>query len=216
MIRSNILANYHTTSVFPMSFINYDTYLLNPTNIGNPVSTSSFGRVLLSMDVGQQPIVVNEERKDKEQVLLKLAWSPKGEGLVNEPKLILYLPGDLGKCEQMGSLYDEGHRGSLGFNYTGLYGYNRDRTGLLSNVDFDCYKFDGETDISESKLNSLNENLGNSLQTFIENLDAFYEESKNWKLSEYQEKYPDGTQEDLNKLKGVMMSINYKIKIIFY
>jgi hypothetical protein len=57
MIRSNILANYHTTSVFPISFIDYDTYILNPINIGNPVSTSSFGRVLLSMDVGQQPKV---------------------------------------------------------------------------------------------------------------------------------------------------------------
>ncbi len=211
MIRSNILANYHTTSVFPMSFIDYDTYLLNPINIGNPVSTSSFGRVLLSMDVGQQPIVVNEERKDSDQILLKLAWSQKEEGLVNDPKLVLYLPEDLGQCEVISET--SGYTGSLGVEYTGLYGYNRDRTGLLSQTDFDCYRFNGASRVmTDAELNIIRINLGSSLQIFFENLDVFYEESKGWTLSEYIGYYPSGTEADLSELKQTMSRINLKIK----
>ncbi|MDD4353002.1 MAG: hypothetical protein PHN56_00950 [Candidatus Nanoarchaeia archaeon] len=136
-IRSNILVHYHTTSVFPLSFMDYDAYLISPKNIGNPLSTSSFGKVLISMDIGQQPVVVNDDTKINDQVLLKMAWSQKGDGLVNTPQLILYLPESLGKCQQITNM--ESYQGSGG-EYTGIYGYNEG--GLLSlNVDFKCTNY---------------------------------------------------------------------------
>lgn len=139
-IRSNILVHYHTTSVFPMSFIDYSAYLISPKNIGNPLSTSSFGKILLSMDVGQQPVVVNYETRDTDQVLLKLAWSQKGDGLVNTPKIVLYLPGDLGSCETV-SNWESSYKGSMGTTYYGIYGYNQDKTNLFNNKDFECTNY---------------------------------------------------------------------------
>jgi hypothetical protein len=138
-IRSNVLVHYHTTSVFPMSFIDYNAYLISPKNIGNPLSTSSFGKVLLSMDVGQQPIVVNFDTKSNDQVLLKLAWSQKGDGLVNTPKIVLYLPKDLGECGEITN-WESSFMGSLG-TYSGIYGYNSGKTLLSSNTDFACSNY---------------------------------------------------------------------------
>ncbi|MDD5053920.1 MAG: hypothetical protein PHG04_00895 [Candidatus Nanoarchaeia archaeon] len=140
-IRSNVLVHYHTTSVFPLSFIDYNTYLINPKNIGNPVSTSSFGRVLLSMDVGQQPVVVRDETKEDNSILLKLAWSQKESGVVNNPKIILYLPEDLGVCRNLSSTLQDILTAGSGGYYTGVYGYNRDRTQLFQTTDFICTNY---------------------------------------------------------------------------
>ena len=144
-IRSNVLVHYHTTSVFPLSFIDYNAYLISPKNIGNPLSTSSFGKVLLSVDVGQQPVVVNEKTQINDQVLLKMAWSQKGGGVVNSPKIVLYLPQDLGSCEKVRNS-EISYRGSMGFAYTGIYGYNRDKTTLFKNTDFNCKNFLNQTE----------------------------------------------------------------------
>ena len=145
-VRSNILVNYHTTSVFPLSFIDYDAYLFNPENIGNPLSTSSFGKVLISMDVGQQPVVVNNDTRLNDRVLLKMAWSQKGGGVVNTPKLVLFLPENLGVCKELTTAeVIKSYTGSSGSQYTGIYGYNRDKTEIFKKVDFTCYTYNEST-----------------------------------------------------------------------
>ncbi|MFA5303782.1 MAG: hypothetical protein WC393_04585, partial [Candidatus Nanoarchaeia archaeon] len=167
-IRSNILVHYHTTSVFPLSFIDYNAYLISPMNIGNPLSTSSFGKILLSMDVGQQPVVVNYDTKDTDQVLLKLAWSQKGDGLVNNPKLVLYLPENLGQCEKV-SNWETSYKGSLGTTYYGSYGYNKNKTALFDNKDFTCTNYLEEAssyDSVQDYCNTIfNENINSTLSS---------------------------------------------------
>lgn len=155
-MRTDIVLSYHTTSVFPLTMVEYNSYLVNPVNIGNPTSTSSFGKVRVDMDVGQQPIPVDDnsfadcvsecESEDlctqscagnefcismcessrdacvkscKERVLLKVGWSKKGDGIVNNPEIYLFLPGDLGICEDYSlTNYGENIGGGL-FQYSG-------------------------------------------------------------------------------------------------
>lgn len=150
-IRSDVFLSYQTTSIFPLSFIDYDYYLLNPKSIGKPRSTNSFGKVLISMDAGQQPISVKEDTKEDDTVLLKLGWDQKGSGLVNNPKILLYLPEDLGHCKPFSTVTkageDKSYISSLGVEYTGLYGYSQNLNTIKDQEDFNCHS---NTDDSET------------------------------------------------------------------
>ncbi len=95
-LRTDVILGYHTTSIFPLTLIDYDNYLVNPVNIGNPTSISSFGKIRIDMDVGQQPIPVKEG--ESKTITLKIGWEQKSDGIVNTPKIFLFIPGDLGPC----------------------------------------------------------------------------------------------------------------------
>ncbi|PIX43659.1 hypothetical protein COZ55_01025 [archaeon CG_4_8_14_3_um_filter_38_5] len=135
-IRTDVVLAYHTTSVFPLTFMDYNAYQLSPANIGNPVSTSSFGKVRVDMDVGQQPVPYNEGNGDT--LLLKVGWEQKSAGIVNNPTIFLFLPGDLGSCEEdvdFRELYDVG---------AGLFSYSGSITDAsrFEEPDFECHVFD--------------------------------------------------------------------------
>lgn len=139
-LRTDVVLGYHTTTVFPISFVDYNSYLTNPVNIGKPQSTSSFGKVRVDMDVGQQPIPVGFNTETgavgEESVLLKVGWEKKGEGIVTNPKLFLFLPDDLGMCNPNINLNDY-LGGSSGFFYTGSI----QDSSRLTQQDFICYDY---------------------------------------------------------------------------
>ncbi|MBN1924094.1 MAG: hypothetical protein JW791_05045 [Nanoarchaeota archaeon] len=137
-IRTDVVLSYHTTSVFPLTFIDSKSYFLEPVNIGNPGSISSFGKVRIDMDVGQQPVPVNDLTKINDTILLKVGWQPKDEALVSNPELYLFLPGDLGVCQDT-TLNSYGVGNGL-FQFSGsviqdIY----DKKSRFKFPDFECY-----------------------------------------------------------------------------
>ncbi len=89
-LRTDVILSYHSTSIFPITFVDYEDYLLYPENIGNPSAINSFGRVRIDMGVGQQPI-----DDMTSTVTLKVGWGQKEGGIVMNPDIYLFLPPDL-------------------------------------------------------------------------------------------------------------------------
>lgn len=152
-MRTDVVLSYHSTSVFPLTFIDYDQYVLDPVNIGSPTSISSFGRIRIDMDVGEQPIPTTSS---SDTLLLKIGWEQKSSnGIVNNPTIYLFLPPDLGSEGCMADFnyeesgYTEGSASFLGFNYTGSF----ENITTLESPDFecnlDCSEFETSVNMSE-------------------------------------------------------------------
>ncbi|VVB75439.1 Uncharacterised protein [Candidatus Tiddalikarchaeum anstoanum] len=137
-MRTDIILNYHSTAVFPLTFVNYDYYQLSPENLGTPVSTSSFGKVRIDMGVGQQPVPVRNDSVSN-LLMLKIGWAPKTDALTSNPKLFLFLPKDLGFCvpaNLVGLGLTNGSAAGLGIPYYGTLVSNRSRVNAEN---FKCY-----------------------------------------------------------------------------